>query len=83
MKKVNWKLEAKRILKSEMVKKGVTYSLLTNLLNQIGIDENEDSMESKVRRGTFRASFLLQCLKVLNCNHVNVEVEIPLKKKSD
>lgn len=75
MKKINWKIEVNSILKSEMVKKGVSYKHLSELLKKIGIIETEGSLESKIRRGAFRASFLLQCLNVLNCKNLNVEIK--------
>lgn len=83
MKKVNWELEANRILKSEMARKGISYNQLSELLAVIGINETEDSLESKIRRGTFRAGFFLQCLNVLNCKSLNVEIEIPKSKKKN
>ena len=42
--------KVKRILKSEMIKRGVSTSDLMILLNQIGLEETKSSIDSKIRR---------------------------------
>lgn len=66
----DWKLKAKRLLKSELIRKGISHKVLALKLNQLGIEETKSSIDSKISRGTFSAAFLLQCLYVLDCNQL-------------
>jgi len=68
-----WSTKAKRILKSELIKRGVSNSELANRLNAIGLTETKSSIDSKISRGKFSASFLLQCLEVIGCNKIDIE----------
>lgn len=75
----NWDDKAKRILKSELVKRGITNTDLLLLLNEAGIEETKAGIDSKISRGTFSACFFLQCLSVIGCNKFEIdEFENPL-----
>jgi hypothetical protein len=69
----NWNIKVKRILKSELIKRGISNTDLAHLLNQIGIDETKASIDSKISRGSFSACFLIQCLTVIGCSKIEVE----------
>jgi hypothetical protein len=69
----NWDDKAKRLLKSEMVKRGYTNADLVGLLNEIGVEETKASIDSKISRGSFSATFLLQCLIVIGCHKLEIE----------
>ena len=69
----NWDDKAKRLLKSEMVKRGFTNADLVGLLNEIGVEETKASIDSKISRGSFSATFLLQCLTVIGCHKLDIE----------
>ena len=83
MNNIDWNETAKRILKAELVKRGITNEMLAGLLNNFGFDETKQSVESKIYRGTFSAAFLFQCLTVMNCKTLNTEIDIskPTKRK--
>ena len=67
------------ILKSELVKRGVSNSDLVQLLSEIGVEETKSSIDSKISRGTFSASFLLQSLYAIGCHKIEIEeYESPL-----
>lgn len=70
---VDWSNKAKRLLKSELVKRGVSNANLALMLNEIGIEETKASIDSKISRGSFSASFLLQCLMVIGCQKIEIE----------
>ena len=76
MEKIDWSEQAKRLLKSELVKRGITNEELVKRLQSIGVGETKTSIESKISRGTFSAAFLLQCLNVIGCKNFVPEVEI-------
>lgn len=69
----NWDDKAKRILKSELVKRGISNTDLVFLLNEIGVEETKGSIDSKISRGSFSATFLLQCLSVIGCFKVEFD----------
>jgi hypothetical protein len=68
-----WDDKAKRLLKSELIKRGISNSELVFLLNEIGIEETKASIDSKISRGSFSATFLLQCLTVIGCYKIEFE----------
>ncbi len=69
----DWNNKVKRILKSELVKRGVSTEDLTSLLNVNGCSETKSSVDSKISRGTFSASFFMQCLFVIGCTRIEIE----------
>jgi len=69
----NWDDKAKRLLKSELVKRGITNADLVILLTEIGVEETKASIDSKISRGSFSATFLLQCLTVIGCHKLEIE----------
>lgn len=70
---VNWNDKIKRIIKSELIKRGVSNSDLVILLKEIGINETKASIDSKISRASFSASFFLQCLSVIGCTKIEIE----------
>lgn len=69
----NWNNKVKRLLKSELVKRGISNSDLALMLRKKGVDETKASIDSKISRGSFSASFFLQCLSVIGCNKIEIE----------
>lgn len=65
--------KVKRLLKSELVKRGITTSDLVVLLNNEGLKETRSSITSKISRGTFSATFFLQCLSVIGCSKLEID----------
>lgn len=76
MEDFDWNEQAKRLLKSELVRRGISNDDLVNRLQTIGVEETKASVESKISRGTFSAAFLLQCLNAIGCRNFISEVEI-------
>lgn len=68
-----WNNKVKRILKSELVKRGLSTEDLTILLKENGCTETKSSVDSKISRGTFSASFFMQCLYVIGCTKIEIE----------
>ena len=69
----DWNDKVKRLLKSELIKRGVSNSELAYLLGEIGVHETKASIDSKISRGSFSASFFVQCLAVIGCNKIEIE----------
>ena len=70
---MDWNDKVKRLLKSELIKRGITNSDLVILLKEIDIEENKASIDSKISSGSFSASFFFQCLSVIGCNKLTIE----------
>jgi len=66
--------KTKRLLKSELVKRGVSNSELAFLLSGVGIEETKSSIDSKISRGTFSATFFIQSLMVIGCSKIELDV---------
>ncbi len=75
MKELDWNEQAKRLLKAELVRRGLTNLQLVSCLESIGIEETKASVESKISRGTFSAAFLLQCLNAIGCKNFDPRIE--------
>jgi hypothetical protein len=67
-----WPRKAKRMLRVEMTRYGVTYDELAGRLNRIGVTETAANLRNKVSRGKFTAAFLLQCLEAMGCEQLNL-----------
>lgn len=61
-----WETEAKRLLRAEMTRRGVSYDDLTEKLAVIGVRDTSANIRNKVARGKFSAAFFLQCLRALD-----------------
>lgn len=75
---LDWNDKAKRLLKSELVRRGISSKDLVILLEQIGIDETKASIDSKISRGTFSAAFLIQCLNAIGCRSFVPEISLDM-----
>jgi hypothetical protein len=63
-----------RFLKAELKRANVTYEELARRLKKHGLpEETENSIKSKLKRGTFAATFLLACLAALDLGGVSLE----------
>ncbi|WP_219580396.1 DUF6471 domain-containing protein [Sulfitobacter sp. CW3] len=67
-----WERQAANLLKPELKRKGVTYAQLVEKLDAIGINEKEVNVANKLSRGKFSAAFMLQCLRVIETEHLHL-----------
>lgn len=63
---------AARFLKAELKRADVTYDELARRLKDHGVTETRDSIASKLKRGTFAATFFLGCLAALEMEGVRL-----------
>jgi hypothetical protein len=73
----------KRAVRTEMVKRGLTYADLSERLSQsFDLVENERVLRNKIARGTFSAAFFAQCLTAMGCK--TLAIDLPeLRKEWD
>jgi Domain of unknown function (DUF6471) len=68
-----WADKMRRFIKAELKRAGVTYAELAERLNAHGLEgETEASVNSKLVRGTFSATFLMAVLAVLELEGVTL-----------
>jgi hypothetical protein len=75
MYQTDWNDKAKRLLKSELIRRGVSSEDLVALLENIGVSESKASIDNKISRGTFSAAFLIQCLNAMGVRSFIPEVD--------
>ena len=68
-----WKSNAKNILKAELTRLGVSYDMLVVKLNAIGVEENYNTVNTKINRGSFSFIFFVQCMKALEIKLVRFD----------
>lgn len=68
-----WEELSKNIIKSELARKGIDYTKLSVLLNNIGIDVAPSNLNSKINRGKFGFPFFLQCMQAIGTNAINLK----------
>ena len=64
--------EAKRMLRAEMVRRGISYEDLVQLLAEAGVKETSASLRNKVSRGSFTADFFLQALSAMGATSLRL-----------
>ena len=70
----NWEQKAKGLLKAELKKRDLTYLQLSEKLAAVGIAETPENIANKISRGKFSAVFLIQCLEVVGCHTLRLEI---------
>ena len=65
---------AAKFLKKELAEAEITYAELAKRLKKHGFpDETENSIKSKLKRGTFAATFLIACLAAMELEGIRLE----------
>ena len=63
-----------RFLKAELKRAAITYAELADKLAEHGVHgESENSIKSKLKRGTFPATFLIATVAALGLSHVAMD----------
>jgi hypothetical protein len=70
---VDWTVKTKALLRSEMVKRGVSYAGLVEKLAAIGVKDSEANLRNKISRGGFTGAFLIQCLTAMGVTALRLD----------
>lgn len=70
---MNWKKQARSLIKTELAKRDIGYEHLSAELGKIGIIEKPPNLSNKINRGTFSFIFALQVFKALGIDHLNLK----------
>jgi len=66
--KMDYYSEASRILKAELVRRGISYKALAEILG----DENYVQVKTKISRGSFSAGFLIKVLRAIGVGEIDI-----------
>lgn len=64
---------ARKIIKTEMYLRDVSYRDLSQLMGRIGLEENEASLKTKINRGRFSFLFFLQVMDALGMESLDLQ----------
>ena len=70
---LDWQSLAKRLLKAELKRRDLSYRDLADKLGAVGVKETERNLRNKISRGTFPASFFLQCLAAIGVKNLRLD----------
>lgn len=68
-----WESLAKRLLKAELSRAGVTYKVLSHRLEALGVQANETAIANRISRGQFTFIFFIQCMRALGRAEVSLK----------
>ncbi len=72
--KTVWQVEARRLLQAEMTLHGYSYKSLARAL---GGSESDQSLMTRINRGTFSMAFFLQAVRAMGTKSVDIS-HLPL-----
>ena len=67
-----WAERAKRMIRTEMVRRGVSYEGLSERLASLGTHDSPVNLRNKMSRGKFTAAFMLLSLEALGCHELTL-----------
>lgn len=70
---MDWKKQARSLVKAELAKRDVGYKYLSIELKKIGIVEKPSNLANKINRGTFSFIFALQIFKSLGIENLDLK----------
>ena len=71
---MDWKKEAKNMLKAEIKRKGYSYEEIALKLAELGIEKSTTNINSTINKGSFSAVFLLQIAKAIGLETLDLGI---------
>jgi hypothetical protein len=68
----DWESLARNMLRAELMRRGLSYARLVELLARVGIEETEAAIKNKVSRGRFTHVFFLQSMVAIGAEWIQV-----------
>jgi hypothetical protein len=68
-----WRDRVAGTVKAEMARRRVTYKDLVARLREMGIEDNEKNLSTKISRGNIGAVLFFQCMKAIGCQTIRLE----------
>jgi hypothetical protein len=70
-----WQERARRLLKAELAREGLSYKELVERLEKTGLKTSPQNIANQMSRGGFSAAFLLQCLHAIGSTDIRLDWE--------
>lgn len=71
---MEWEVEARRALRTELTRMGVSVERLAERLKTYGEMESPKSLAVKISRGKFQMAFFMQCMAALGAESVTIKL---------
>lgn len=68
----NWEEFARRVLKAELARAGLTYKMLVKRLEAMGVRDSEAAIANRVSRGKLSFALFLQCMSAIGVTEVDL-----------
>jgi hypothetical protein len=68
----DWKATVKGLIKAELRRRDLSYADLAERLSAISIKDNERNISNKISRGTFTATFFIQCMEAIGVKAIHL-----------
>ncbi|MDD4855053.1 MAG: DUF6471 domain-containing protein [Sulfuricurvum sp.] len=69
-----WNEQAKGILKAQLARRNMRYHDLALALQAMGLEENQNTIATKLSRGTFSFAFFIQCMYALRMDSIELNL---------
>lgn len=69
-----YETKPRNTLKGELKRRGLPYTQLAEELTAIGAKETDRNLNNKISRSGFSAAFLIQCLEVIECKTLHLDL---------
>lgn len=69
---MKWNQTASRLLRAELVLRGISYSDLAAKISSLGLRTTPASIANKLARGTFSFTFFLICMHAIGAQQINI-----------
>lgn len=70
---MDWKKQARVLIRTELAKQDMSYKDLARRLEGIGLNIEPKAITNKVSRGSFSFVFFLQCMHVLGVESIQLK----------
>ncbi|ANB70911.1 hypothetical protein AYM40_00020 [Paraburkholderia phytofirmans OLGA172] len=68
----HWEEQAKGLIEEQMVRRGISYKQLSQMLERLKIYEPAGQINRKINRRRFSAAFLFACLRAMEVENIRV-----------
>lgn len=75
-KRVDWRVEATRFLKSLLAREGLTVADLVEKLAENGEDEKLKTLQSRIGLGTMSVACFMQCMNAIHGESPSISVDV-------